>query len=95
MNISENHTSEKEVSATPLFKGELGTTTAIQILPNGTLKEHVSKTAALLLCLSGHITFEAENEVNIQLSQGDYVFIEPNVKHKLTGHEKSQLILLK
>ena len=39
-NLIELHQHEKEVSAVNLFKGELGTTTAIQLERNGTLKEH-------------------------------------------------------
>ena len=38
MTISNLHTQDKEVSAITLFKGELGTTTAIQILKDVQLK---------------------------------------------------------
>lgn len=95
MNIIELHNQEKEVSAASLFKGDLGTATAIQLQRNGTLKEHITKAPALLLCVSGFVTYEDENELEIQLEQGDYVSITPNVKHWLYASEKSQLILLK
>jgi quercetin dioxygenase-like cupin family protein len=94
-NLIELHSADKEVSAQSLFKGELGTATAIQIERNGTLKEHFTKTPALLLCVSGFVTYEDENELEIQLEQGDYVNIRPNVKHWLYASVKSQLILLK
>ena len=94
-NLVELHQQEKEVSAVSLFKSELGTATAIQLERNGTLKEHITKTPALLLCVSGFVTYEDENEQEIQLEQGDYVSITPNVKHWLYASEKSQLILLK
>ncbi|NCT10401.1 MAG: hypothetical protein GW772_10040 [Flavobacteriia bacterium] len=94
-NLIELHMAEKGVSAQSLFKGELGTATAIQLERNGTLKEHRTKTPALLLCVSGFVTYEDENEQEIQLEQGDYVNITPNVKHWLYASAKSQLILLK
>ncbi len=94
-NLVEIHQQEKEVSAVNLFISELGTATAIQLERNGTLKEHITKTPALLLCVSGFVTYEDENEQEIQLEQGDYVSITPNVKHWLYASEKSQLILLK
>jgi quercetin dioxygenase-like cupin family protein len=95
MNISELHQSQKEVSAVSLFKGELGTATAIQIERNGTLKEHITKTPALLLCVSGVVTYEDENEQEIVLEQGEYVLITPDVKHWLYASVQSQLILFK
>lgn len=94
-NLIELHSADKEVSAQSLFKGELGTATAIQLERNGTLKEHLTKTPALLICVSGLVTYEDENEQEIQLEQGDYVNITPNVKHWLYASAKSQLILLK
>lgn len=94
-NLSELHQSDKEVSVINLFKGELGTATAIQLDRNGTLKEHITKTPALLLCVSGFVTYEDETEREIKLEQGDYVSITPNVKHWLFASVKSQLILLK
>lgn len=94
-NLSEIHNSEKEISAVSLFKGELGTTTAIQIERQGTLKEHISITPALLICISGLVTYEDENDQEIKLEQGDFVNIIPNVKHWLLASVKSQLILLK
>ena len=94
-NLSELHQTEKEVSAQSLFKGELGTTTAIQLQRNGTLKEHITKTPALLLCIDGRVTYEDENDQEHKLEAGDYILITPNVKHWLYASEKSQLILLK
>lgn len=94
-NLIELHPSDKIVSAVSLFKGELGTSTAIQIGRNGTLKEHITKIPALLLCVGGFVTYEDETEQVIKLEPGDYVNITPNVKHWLYASVKSQLILLK
>lgn len=94
MNIKDQH-SDKTVSAFPLFKGEIGSATAIQIQRGEQLKEHITKTEALLLCLSGSARFENEKGVIQQLKTGDYVRIEPMVKHWVDGIETSQLVLLK
>lgn len=94
-NLSELHQSDKEVSAQSLFKGELGTTTAIQLQRNGTLKEHITKTPALLLCIDGSVTYEDETEQEFVLESGDYINITPNVKHWLYASVQSQLVLLK
>jgi len=95
MNIKELHTQEKPVSATSLFKSELGNVTAIQILKGGLLKEHITKTPALLICMEGEVVFENENGLKEKLLPGDYVNIEPMVKHWVEGSIESQLILIK
>jgi len=95
MNIKELHTREKPVSATSLFKTELGNVTAIQILKGEKLKEHITKTPALLICMEGEATFENEKGIREILMPGDYVNIEPMVKHWVEGTIESQLILIK
>lgn len=95
MNIKELHTHDKPVSATALFKSELGNATAIQILHGGKLKEHITKTPALLVCMEGEVIFENEKGVKKILMSGDYVNIEPMVKHWVDGTIESQLILIK
>ncbi|CAN5397335.1 hypothetical protein BH10BAC1_BH10BAC1_19200 [soil metagenome] len=94
MNLKNNHSTEKPVSATPLFKGE-GATVALQILKNQQLKEHTTKVPALLVCVIGEVVFENENGIKETLHPGDYVNIEPIVKHWVVGQEDSQLLLLK
>lgn len=95
MNIKGLHTQEKPVSATYLFKSELGNATAIQILQGGKLKEHITKTPALLICVEGEVVFENENGIKETLFSGDYIQIEPMVKHWVEGTIESQLILIK
>ena len=95
MNIKELHTQEKSVSATSLFKSELGNATAIQILQGGKIKEHITKTPALLICVEGEVVFENENGIKETLFSGDYIHIEPMVKHWVEGTIESQLILIK
>lgn len=95
MNIIDLHPSEKEVSAFPLFKGELGTSTAMQLQKDGALKEHKAKTPVLLVCVTGNVTYEDATPTKVVLEPGDYVMIPPNVKHWLVAAKKSQLLLLK
>ncbi|MGZ5253669.1 MAG: hypothetical protein ACXWV4_04820 [Flavitalea sp.] len=95
MNIKELHTQEKPVSAIALFKSELGNATAIQILQGKTLKEHITKTPALLICIEGEVIFENEKGTRETLRPGEYINIEPMVKHWVEGVIESQLILIK
>ncbi|HCS20897.1 MAG TPA: hypothetical protein DIW47_10135 [Bacteroidetes bacterium] len=95
MNITELHQNDKEVSAVNLFKGELGTSTAIQLKRHGTLKEHATKTPALLLCITGLVSYEDETEKEVVLEPGDFIHIVPAVKHWLYASVPSQLVLLK
>ena len=95
MNIKALHTQEKPVSATSLFKSQLGNATAIQILQGEKLKEHITKTPALLICMEGQVIFENEKGIKKNLLTGDYVNIEPMVKHWVEGTIESQLILIK
>ena len=94
MNIKDKH-SEKVVSAYPLFKGIEGSATAIQIQKGEQLKEHITKTEAFLICVSGSARFENEKGETHDLTIGDSVLIEPMVKHWVDGIETSQLVLLK
>ncbi len=95
MNIKKLHTQEKPVSATSFFKSELGNAIAIQILQGGILKEHITKTPAVLICMEGEVIFENENGIKETLNSGEYINIEPMVKHWVTGTIESQLILIK
>ena len=80
--------------ALPFFKGE-GTATAIQILKDQQLKEHLTKIPALLLWIKGNVVFENENGVKETLLPGDFIAIEPVVKHWVNAVDDSQLLLLK
>jgi len=94
MNLKDDHSAEKSVSAIPLFKGE-GTVTALQILQDQKLKEHTTKIPALLICVTGEVVFENENGIKETLKSGDYIPIEPLVKHWVLSNVDSQLVLLK
>lgn len=95
MNIKDLHTKLKPVSAIPHFKAEEGNVTAIQILNNQLLKEHKTKIPALLVCVTGEVVFENERGIKEILLPGDYLNIEPMIKHSVKGIQDSQLLLIK
>ncbi|MBK9401431.1 MAG: hypothetical protein IPN36_11420 [Bacteroidetes bacterium] len=95
MNIKQMHTNDKAVSAVSIFKSETGNATAIQILAKEKLKEHVTKVPAMLICIAGNAVFENEKGIRETLFTGDYILIEPEVKHWVEGIVDSQLLLVK
>lgn len=95
MNIKELHDSDKPVSAKSIFQGEVGSVTAIQLLADQELKAHITKTPAFLICLSGKVIFNNEQGQIETLFPGDYIEIEPMVKHWLNTGEDSHLLLCK
>jgi quercetin dioxygenase-like cupin family protein len=95
MNVIDLHSSTKVVSAIPLFKNEHTTTVAIQLLKDELLKEHITKVPALLICIIGEVIFQNEKNKDIRLLPGDYIEIEPMVKHWVKGIVLSQLLLIK
>lgn len=51
MKLTELHAENKSVSAKPLFKGDVGQVISLQIIKEQKLKEHITKTPALLICV--------------------------------------------
>ena len=78
-----------------IFKSDLGNATAIQILAGEKLKEHITNLPALLIWIAGKVVFENEKGENETLIPGDFVNIEPMVKHWIVGLLTSQLLLIK
>lgn len=96
MNVLLLHTTDKPVSAIPVFKSEnAGTAISIQIQKGERLAEHITKIPAVVVCISGHATFENEKGEKHDLQAGDYVLIEPMVKHWVDALETAQLLLVK
>jgi quercetin dioxygenase-like cupin family protein len=94
MNLKENHASDASVSAKSIFKGE-GNAISLQILKDQTLKEHLTKVPALLICVSGEVVFENELGEKTNLKPSDIFNIAANVKHWVVAKNDSQLLLLK
>lgn len=95
MNIKDLHQNTKAVSTSSIFKTTEGNVMSIQILAGEQLKEHISRVPALLLCITGETIFENEHGLKLTLTTGDYVHIEPQIKHWLNALSTSNLMLIK
>lgn len=94
MNLKSLHTENKAVQTNIVFE-PTDRVISMQITKGEQLKEHITKIPALLVCVSGEATFSDENEQKINLQSGDYVKIEPNVKHRIDAIEESNFLLIK
>ncbi len=94
MNLKNLHTENLAVQLNVVFE-PTEKVISMQIAKGEQLKEHVTKIPALLVCVSGKATFSNENEQKINLQSGDYVEIEPNVKHWIDAFEESNFLLIK
>ena len=95
MNLKNLHTENTTVQTQLLFSTTEGKVIALEIAANEQLKEHITKVPALLVCVMGDAIFQNEKGESIQLKSGDYVDIEPNVKHWIDAIERSNFILIK
>ena len=94
MNLKNLHSENKAVQTNLLFE-PTEKVISMQIAKGEQLKEHLTKIPALLVCVSGKALFSDENGQEISLQQGDYVKIEPNVKHWVDAFEESNFLLIK
>lgn len=95
MNIADLHSSDKGLSTGFILKTDNSSALSIQILKGHQLKEHITKIPATLICVSGSVLFENEKGLKETLIPGDYMLIDPLVKHWVDGLEDSQLVLVK
>ena len=95
MNLKNLHTETKAVQTKLLFSAPEGKVISLQIAAGEQLKEHLSKVPALLVCVSGNATYKDEKESVFNLKSGDFVNIEPDVKHRIDAVEESNFLLIK
>ncbi|MNG17658.1 hypothetical protein D3C87_1701080 [compost metagenome] len=95
MNLKNLHSDNTAVQTQLLFSTTEGKVIALEIAPNKQLKEHVTKVPALLVCVTGEAIFQNEKGLSLTLKSGDYVNIEPNVKHWVDAIESSNFLLIK
>ena len=95
MNLKNLHTENKPVQTKVVFEPTESKVISLQIAKGETLKEHVSKIPALLVCISGNAIFTDEKGTIINLKSGVYVMIEENIKHAIKAIEESNFILVK
>ena len=94
LNLKRLHTENKEVQTTVIFE-PTEKVISLQIAKDGQLAEHTTKVPALLVCVTGYATYQDEGGRKIILKPGDYVKIEPNVKHWIDTFEESNFLLIK
>lgn len=89
------HRADKPLSVKVLFKGEEGVTRSLHIKKDGLLPEHTTSMPAILVCVTGKVTYEDESGYQTVLEPGNFQTIEPNIKHWVKGLDDSQLLLMK
>ena len=89
------HIENKPVQTQLLFEPKDAKVISLLIAKGETLKEHVSKIPALLVCVSGNAVYTDEKGTVINLISGVYVMIEENIKHAVKAIEESNFLLMK
>ena len=89
------HTENKPVQTQLLFVPKDAKVISLQIAKGETLKEHVSKIPALLVCISGNAVFTDDKGTVVNLNSGTYVMIEENVEHAIKAIDESNFLLMK
>ena len=89
------HTENKPVQTQLLFEPKDAKVISLQIAKGETLKEHVSKIPALLVCISGNAVFTDDKGTVVNLNSGTYVMIEENVKQAIKAIDESNFLLMK
>ena len=83
------------VQSNMMFHETGGKVISLQILKDNQLKGYLTNVPALLICVSRSASYEDEKGIIITLLSGDFVKIEPNVKHWVNAIEDSNLLLIK
>lgn len=94
-NLNELHQNMDAVHTHMMFPATGGKVISLSIPQNMQLKEHTTPIPALLVCIEGEVVFEDEKGNSVTLKPGDYVNIEPDIKHWVNGIKNSQLLLIK
>lgn len=94
MNLKDEFKEQKPLQTKKVFSCKESVTT-IQLSASAQLKEHTTTVPAFLVCISGDVLFENEKGVKEKLHSGDFVNIEPSVKHWLNAETYSLLLLIK
>lgn len=92
--LKEIHTEVKDVQTALLLKAKEGKVMSLQIAAGKQLKEHVSKVPAILICISGKGIYK-DPSGQVDMVNGDYVFIKSDIKHEVEALTDSNFILVK
>lgn len=94
MNLKTLFKNDKLLQTKKIFTALEGVT-VIHLNAGSHLKEHTTAIPALLVCISGEVFFENEKSYSERLVAGDFVNIEPKVKHWVLAEYESTLLLIK
>jgi quercetin dioxygenase-like cupin family protein len=95
MNLKDLHTELSDVQTALLFTPSDNKVVSLQIAKGKQLAEHITQVPALLVCVSGSGSYGDQNGKKLSLKPGDYVKIEPNIKHWVDAFEDSNFLLIK
>ena len=95
MHLNNNHSEGKEVSTKVVFNTQENKVVSLQILKGSQLKEHITKVPAYLVCVTGEAVYEDEKGIKHNLLPGNFVNIEPNLKHWVNAIQTCNLLLIK
>lgn len=95
MHLNSKFTENKPLQTKKIFSPSEGSVISIKLEANAEMKEHTTKTPAFLMGIVGEVVFENEKGIKEVICQGDYIEIEPDVKHWLLAKTESYLILIK
>ena len=91
--IKELKSTEKGVFTQNMLRAN-ATITLLQIKKDAVLKEHQSMTNAMLVLISGNVSYDEANRRESLSEKMDYLHIPEHVTHKVTGLEDSVLLLI-
>lgn len=94
MNLKTLLKSDKLLQTKKIFDATEGVT-VIHLNAGGSLKEHITAIPALLVCIAGEVFFENEKSYSERMIVGDFISIEPKVKHWVLAEYESTLLLIK
>jgi len=84
---------EKPVSTKKILR-DSASTTLVEIGEDAVLKEHQSMTEALLILISGNVSYEEEDrQINLDRAM-DFVQIPAHKTHRVRGLKDSMLLLI-
>ena len=95
MHLNQDTVPNKALQTKKIFSPTEGSVISIKMLASAEMKEHLTKTPAMLFGIIGEVIFENEKGTKETIGAGDYVEIEANVKHWLLAITDCNLILVK
>ena len=94
MNLKAIFQDNKLIQTKKIFSAAEGVI-VIHISAGSSLKEHITTIRALLVCVAGEVIFENDRSESERMIAGEFINIEPNMKHWVLAENESTLLLIK